>query len=104
MLVELLYFDGCPGRANALRLVQQVLSEERAPAQIREINVRSEEEARAYRFIGSPTVRVDGKDVDPRAERVRDFGRRCRLYLIDGSLSGIPSRAMIRRAVREAAR
>ncbi len=104
MFVELLYFDGCPNHGKALQLVQQVLREEGARAEIRTTNVRSEREARALRFIGSPSVRVDGKDVDPQSDRTQVFGRRCRVYVANGTLSGVPSLEDIRRAVQGAAK
>ncbi len=104
MLVELLYFDGCPNHGKAMQLVQQALREEGLRAEIRKVNVRSEREARARRFIGSPSIRVDGKDVDPQSDRTQVFGRRCRLYVVNGALSGVPRLEDIRRAVQGAAK
>lgn len=38
------------------------------------------EEAEAYRFLGSPTLRVDGRDIEPGADERTDFGFKCRVY------------------------
>jgi hypothetical protein len=74
--VELLYVEGCPGRrvleARLRELVPQATLELRC--------IASDEDARRARFLGSPTVRVDGRDVEPGAEAREDFGLKCRLY------------------------
>jgi hypothetical protein len=78
MLVELLYFDGCPA-LEQLRPVVRRLSEERG-ARVVERRVTTLREADAQRFLGSPTVRVNGLDVEPGAADRTDYGLKCRLY------------------------
>jgi hypothetical protein len=46
--------------------------------------------AKRERFLGSPTLRIDGRDVEPGAERRTDFGLKCRLYRSDNGLAGFP--------------
>jgi hypothetical protein len=46
--------------------------------------------ARRERFLGSPTVRVDGQDVEPGARERDDFGIKCRLYATNDGLRTMP--------------
>src|SRR5712691_1946396 len=62
-LVEILYFDGCPNHEPALALVQRVSDELGVKPEIRLVNVPDPETAQRVRFLGSPTIRVDGRDV-----------------------------------------
>jgi hypothetical protein len=61
--------------------------------------VESPEDAERERFLGSPTVRVDGVDVDPGASEREDFGFECRLYRVDGETSPLPPEEWIRQAL-----
>jgi hypothetical protein len=64
-LVEILYLDGCPNHEPALTLVKRVDRELGTNAAIRLVNVPDDATAERVRFLGSPTIRVDGVDVDP---------------------------------------
>jgi hypothetical protein len=76
--VELLFFDGCPGYAELLPSLQQAAAAAGASVELR--RVETPEQADALRFLGSPTVRVDGHDVEPGAATRSDYGLKCRLY------------------------
>ena len=70
--VEILYFDGCPNHEPARDLVEQVAAELGLQAQIELVEVPDADTATRLRFLGSPSVRVDGRDVEPGAdERVK---------------------------------
>jgi hypothetical protein len=97
MVVELLYLDGCPG-VERLRPVVRRLTEERG-ARLRERRIVTPRDADAHRFLGSPTVRVDGLDVEPGVEGRTDHGLKCRLYRIPGGLSGRPPDDWLRAAI-----
>ena len=104
MKIEVLYFDGCPNHEPAIERVLELLREEGISAGVREVNVPDEAAARAAGFLGSPSIRINGLDVEPGARSSRDYGMMCRTYLIDGRREGLPSREMIRLALREAAK
>ncbi|MFQ5671656.1 MAG: DUF2703 domain-containing protein [Nitrospinales bacterium] len=101
MKIEFLYFDGCPNHEPALELLRQVLAEEGIDAPVETINVTSGEQAVERRFLGSPSIHIDGRDVEKEARASADFGRGCRIYLWNGTPKGYPSSEMIRAAVRE---
>lgn len=93
--IELLYFEGCPGFAELLPRLR-ALTEGRAELQLRRIE--SLEDAEAERFLGSPSVRVDGQDVEPGAGERTDFGMKCRLYRTSEGQHAPPD-AWLRRAL-----
>jgi hypothetical protein len=102
MRVELLYWDGCPSHPQALddlRAAMSELSLDPDAIEVREVD--TDDEADAERFTGSPTIRIDGVDVqDPGAGPV---GLTCRVYhLRDGRISPTPDPADLRDALRRA--
>lgn len=103
MIVDVLYFDGCPNHAAARELVESVLSEHGIAAQIRDIEITDSADALEMRFLGSPSIRVEGIDVDPSAARLDRFGLMCRVYRDGIVASGVPPRKMIENALGNAA-
>lgn len=104
MKVELLYFDGCPNHEALLPRLRELLAREDGPAEIDLRRITDDETAQRERFLGSPTVRVDGLDVEPDAERRTDYGMKCRLYRTPTGLSGQPQDEWLRAALSHAAR
>jgi hypothetical protein len=100
--VELLYWDGCPSHPQALHELRQVMGElglDPEAIEIREVD--TDDAAEAERFTGSPTIRIDGLDVqDPGGEPV---GLTCRVYYRrDGRVSAVPDPQDVRDALRRA--
>ena len=102
--VEILYFDGCPNHEPARALVERLASALRVEPEIELVEVADPEAAVTLRFLGSPTVRVDGVDVEPGAEERRDFAFSCRIYRNDGGASEQPAESWVRDALIEAAK
>jgi len=100
--IEILYFKGCPTHKPALELVLRMVKEKGISAQVREIKVRSEAEARALKFPGSPTIRVNGRDVDGNGQT--EYGLKCRVYSGPQGLTGVPPAQLIENALKEAGR
>ena len=89
--VQLLYFEGCPHHRPALDLTRAVLRELGVPAEIEELEVRDDADAERLRFLGSPSIRVNGLDIEPGLEERDQFGLACRTY----GTSGVPSRELL---------
>ena len=100
--VELLYFDGCPTYKTTLKDLEEVVKEEGLNAFVALIRVGSEEDAKRLRFLGSPTVRINGVDIEPAARESKEFGLSCRIYRIDGKILGSPSKETLSRALKRA--
>ena len=97
--VRVLYFDGCPHWEATLESVRRAAAAHALDAHVEAVAVRSLEDAVQLRFLGSPTVQVDGVDIDPEARNRTDFAMACRLY----GAAGVPSTEMIAAALHEAA-
>jgi ADP-ribose pyrophosphatase YjhB (NUDIX family) len=102
MRIEVLYFDGCPNRKPTVERVKELLREEGISAEVLEVNVREPSLVHELGFLGSPTVRVNGQDVEPEARTARDYGMMCRTYSVNGQREGTPSCELVRKAIREA--
>jgi hypothetical protein len=99
-VIELLYWEGCPSHPEARALLEQVLAELGRDDAIVMKEVTTDEEAERLRFPGSPTIRVDGRDVDPEGAGNRP-ALTCRIYhLPDGRVSPIPSREQLEAALK----
>jgi len=103
-LVEILYFDGCPHHHAACELVDRVIGEVCGEAEVRLVNVADEESARRARFLGSPSIRVNGRDIEPSADARAEYVLSCRLYRTDQGFAGQPDEAWLRDALGEAPR
>jgi hypothetical protein len=88
--IELLYFDGCPSHAAFLPRLRELLAQAGVEEPVHQRRVESDEEAQRERFLGSPTLRVDGVDVEPGAGERTDYGMKCRLYRSENGQSGVP--------------
>ncbi|TMC47697.1 MAG: DUF2703 domain-containing protein [Chloroflexi bacterium] len=98
-LVEILYFDGCPNHKPALDLVDRVGRELGIEPQIRLVNVPDQGAAQRLRFLGSPTIRVGGRDVDPYTEERDDYALSCRVFRTVAGIVGQPDERWVRQAL-----
>lgn len=101
--VEILYFDGCPNHEPARALVERVAAELGARPAIALVRVPDAETATRLRFLGSPTIRVNGVDIEPGADGRSDFVLACRIYPGEHGPSGQPDEDWVRKALAEAA-
>lgn len=60
------------------------------------------EAAERLRFLGSPTIRVDGRDVEPGADDRNEFALSCRVYPSPEGTSGLPLRSWVRASLERA--
>lgn len=100
--VEILYFEGCPNHALAVGRVREVLSDQGMVASVSEVHVPDQAQARQLRFLGSPSIRVNGLDVEPSARSSHDYALACRTYVAGNLREGAPSLEMVRVALAEA--
>jgi hypothetical protein len=101
--IELLYFDDCPSYQRLLPRLKALVDEYAPAAAIELRRVESPVAAQRERFLGSPTVRVDGADVEPAASRRSDFGLKCRLYRVGGRHADVPPEDWTIAALKRAA-
>ncbi|MGH2933947.1 MAG: DF family (seleno)protein [Gaiellaceae bacterium] len=99
-LVEVLTFEGCPHAEPALELVRRVLAETGVAATVLRVDVPDPETAAAQRFLGSPTIRVNGRDIEPHADERADYVLSCRVYRTEKGFKGQPDERWLRNALR----
>ena len=99
--IEVLAREDCPNRGMALVVVERVVDEIGIAVEIEVVEVESDSDAEEYRVLGSPTVLVDGRDVDPEPIPV-DYTADDRIYRTERGPSGWPEPEWIRDAVLRA--
>jgi hypothetical protein len=104
MKIELLYFEGCPNHLPAMEMLREILDSLWRKDQIHQVEVHTQAEAEAIRFVGSPSIRINGSDIEPWARTAKDFGLSCRTYLDGPQRGGVPSRELLRHAIMEGIR
>src|SRR5260370_35679943 len=101
MNIEVLYFEGCPNHLPAIEMVRETLKSLGRQDEIHLVEVYTQPDAEAVAFVGSPSIRINGADIEPWARTAKAFGLSCRTYLDGSRRSGVPSRELLRRAIRE---
>lgn len=99
MKIEVLYVPNCPHHAVVVERLREVLAGESLEAHLKEVLVSSAAMAHSVRFPGSPTIRINGHDIEPQDEKTASFGLMCRLY---ANGNGGPSLQSLRDAIRRA--
>jgi hypothetical protein len=100
--IELLWWEGCPSTDDALALLRAemaALGLDPGAIDVREVSTGAD--AERERFVGSPTIRIDGRDVQPVPDE--PIGLSCRVYrLADGRISPLPDREEVRQTLLDA--
>jgi hypothetical protein len=102
MRIEILYFAGCANHHPAVDRVRKIVEQETAVADLVEMEIKDAAMARVTGFLGSPSIRIDGRDIEPAARSSQAFAMGCRIYADQNGLAGLPPVEWIRAAVREA--
>lgn len=120
MKIQLLYILDCPWCLKTKKLLRESLKELKTKAVVEEILIDSEEKAKRYQFRGSPTIRIDGKDIQEevckdkclpceelteRAEKTTEFVEQecqcgCRTFLYRNKRYPYPPKEMIKEAIK----
>lgn len=98
--VEFLWFQDCPNHEAARALLHEVIDDVAPGTTVSDIDATDPEVAKSHRFPGSPTIRVDGKDVDTAFIDAGDYTPRCRLFRTDSGIVRMPERRWIEDALR----
>jgi len=121
MKIQLLYILDCPWCVKTKKLIRESLKELGVKADIEEILIDSDEKAKKYKFVGSPTIRVNGKDIQKEVnkgqclpceelvkhtEEATEFVKQecrygCRIYFYKGKQYPYPSKEMIKEAIKK---
>jgi len=102
ILVEILITEDCPNEDAAINLVGMAAEYVGVAPRLQLTEVGDLNQAEQHRFVGSPTIRVNGRDIAPAAESQQEASLACRVYATTNGLSGVPELALIRVALEEA--
>lgn len=102
MKIELLYFEDCPSYRVAQDGLREVLAEANVIEPIQLVEIKTEADAKHWKFLGSPTIRFEG--VDPFAQGEAIYGLECRVYVTPDGLRGWPTKDMLRLALNNVMR
>lgn len=99
--IGIFFIEGCPGVPSITDIINEIIAEEAIDADISLYLIETLEDARRLHFTGSPTVRINGRDIEPNMQTVKDYGLRSRHYYINGGKSDYPAKSMIRDAIKK---
>jgi len=100
MRIQLVTFAGCPNAPAARSALERVLAEAGVLDGIEEVDASAPETVEHLRDWGSPTILIDGEDVDGQSAPT---GPGCRLYRDEaGRMHGSPPDVLLSAAVRRA--
>jgi len=102
MNIELLVFDGCPNSEPTEKLIRETVSELGGDGKIEVVTVVDNDDAVEKRFLGSPSVRVNGKDLEIEENETTQYSMRCRLYRTEDGQTGAPSKELLTKAIQAA--
>ena len=103
MKIELLWFEDCPCHEREEQLVKEVLDELGVQVPIERVEVNDPDTGNQVVFPGSPTIRINGVDVEPGWEACPECTPRCRLYLSEKGIGCLPEREWVVEAIKAAA-
>jgi hypothetical protein len=101
MRMEVFYIEGCPNRQTAVERITEAIKELGIAGEVLETAVDDAGAASALRFLGSPTIQINGVDAEPAARTSDQFGIMCRTYQDGPRREGVPSKGVIREALLE---
>jgi len=101
--VQVLHNVDCPSWSKAVPVVEEVLTEAGLEPRTTVTLVRDQKEADEMKFSGSPTIKFNGVDVDPLAQKITKYNAvGCRIYIWEGKAHQFPPKAMLEQALKKA--
>jgi glutaredoxin len=97
--LELILWSGCPSSEDARQLLQKALAElGLSSLPVTERYIEDYEVAQTEKFVGSPTIRINGEEIIPGGET---YGLTCRVYQkADGRFSPLPEYSALLEGIR----
>jgi len=100
MKILLIHNKDCHIWQTAEKVLKEAIKEAKLPEEYKVVVVENDEDAKEYRFFGSPQIIIDGIDIDPSAEKATQFqAEGCRIYLWQGKMYEYPPKEMILEAL-----
>jgi hypothetical protein len=98
--IDFLFWEECPSYPDAWDRLQRILQEKGLNIKINRVRIRSDEEAKEWGFVGSPTILINGADIDLQGASNQPIGLNCRIYHTpEGRVTPLPPESLIRQAI-----
>ncbi len=91
--IEVQYFNGCPNSEAVLKMVKNFINKSELQIEFEEILVETQDAAKRYKFRGSPTILINGNDIEG-LEESKTSSLSCRYYN-----NGIPTEEDIKEVI-----
>ncbi len=72
--VRVLFSEGCDNTPPTIDLIEKISSELGLDIDLKMVPIENQEQAQQWNFLGSPTVQVNGLDIEPSARSATAFG------------------------------
>jgi hypothetical protein len=72
--VKVVSLEKCSATDQTIALIKEVAAAIGLEINLEHVIVKTREEAVVQRHIGSPTVQINGRDIDPGAREIKQFG------------------------------
>ena len=99
--IRVLFFEGCPNAQPTIELVESILARRGMGATVEPVVVNDPAESTRLNFLGSPSVHINGIDVEESRRLDQPFFG-CRLYRHAAGTQGTPPAELIEAALTEA--
>ena len=72
-VATVLMMSGCANGPQAIARIKELSNKAALKVRVQEIVVATEDEAKKQQFLGSPTIRIGGRDIDPKARGLSSY-------------------------------
>lgn len=98
--VEFLFWEGCSSHDRALERLKKVLDDLNVEYELEIVEVKTEEDVQRLKFPGSPTIRINGEDIQPETAKP-PYSLSCRTYIINGRFLPLPTEEYMTKRIKE---
>jgi hypothetical protein len=74
ILIEALFAPSCGSREATLLMIDKLTRDQSVTINLKETTISSIQEAKTAKFLGSPSIRINGKDIELELIEKTDYG------------------------------
>ena len=100
MKIEYLFFNECPNHEIGLKNLKDALNELGIQDEIILNNIRNNEDVINHKFLGSPSIRLNDKDLEYGEKDTNEWSMNCRRYSFKNEIYGYPPKELILECIR----
>ncbi len=94
--IRLMHVPGCHSWKDALDVLEEAMVEAGIKSTISINIIETDEEAAQFKFVGSPSIHINGEDVDALSKKITQYrASSCRPYFYEGRSYDYPPKEMI---------